>query len=276
MVKYLGKHFTAEGLLHGGTEGRPMSGHSKWANIKHKKEKTDAARGAAFTKAAREVMVAAKQGGGDPNTNFKLRMAIVAAKAVNMPNDSITKAIKRVTGGDEEFIYEEISYEGYGPAGTALIVECMTENRNRTAADVRYMFSRSGGNMGESGSVAWMFDRRGVITISRAAFKGDEDKLMELALEAGAIDIVTDDPDVYEVITEPTELDAVRKSLEAHGVEFTEVRPKMLPKNTMVMDIEGASKVLRFIDTLEEHDDVQRVYTNMEIPDDVMAKLEEM
>ncbi len=253
-----------------------MSGHSKWANIKHKKEKTDAARGAAFTKAAREVMVAAKQGGGDPNTNFKLRMAIVAAKAVNMPNDSITKAIKRVTGGDEEFIYEEISYEGYGPAGTALIVECMTENRNRTAADVRYMFSRSGGNMGESGSVAWMFDRRGVITITRAAFKGDEDKLMELALEAGAIDIVTDDPDVYEVITEPTELDAVRKSLEAHGVEFTEVRPKMLPKNTMVMDIEGASKVLRFIDTLEEHDDVQRVYTNMEIPDDVMAKLEEM
>lgn len=253
-----------------------MSGHSKWANIKHKKEKTDAARGAAFTKAAREIMVAARQGGGDPNANFKLRMAILAAKSVNMPNDSITKAIKRVTGGDDEAVYEEIAYEGYGPAGTAFIVECMTENRNRTAADVRYMFSRTGGNMGEAGSVGWMFDRRGVITIGRASFKGDEDKLMELALEAGATDIVTDDPESYEVITEPTELDQVRKSLEAHGVEFTEVRPKMLPKTTVELDLEGAQKVFRFIETLEEHDDVQRVYTNMEIPDEVMAKLEEM
>ncbi|HOA14970.1 MAG TPA: YebC/PmpR family DNA-binding transcriptional regulator [Bacillota bacterium] len=253
-----------------------MSGHSKWANIKHKKEKTDAARGAAFTKAAREIMVAARQGGGDPNANFKLRMAIAAAKAVNMPNDSISKAIKRVVGGDEDVVYEEISYEGYGPAGTAFIVECMTENRNRTAADVRYMFSRSGGNMGEAGSVAWMFDRRGVISIPRSSFKGDEDRLMELALEAGAMDISTEDAETFEVITEATDLDAVRKSLESHGVEISEARVKMLPKTTITMDIEGAQKALRFIETLEEHDDVQRVYTNMDIPEDVMSKLEEM
>jgi YebC/PmpR family DNA-binding regulatory protein len=238
-----------------------MSGHSKWANIKHKKERTDAARGAAFTKAAREIMVAAKQGGGDPNTNFKLRMAVLAAKAVNMPNDSITKAIKRVTGGDEEINYEEFSYEGYGPMGTAIIVEIMTDNRNRTAADVRYLFNRGGGNLGESGCVSWMFDRRGVIVIKKDKFKGDEDKLMELAVDAGAIDLITLDSEVYEVLTEATELDIVRKNLEAHGVEMEEARVKQLPKNPVVVDLEGAQKVLRMIDSLEEHDDIQRVYS---------------
>ncbi len=258
------------------TEVKLMSGHSKWANIKHKKEKTDAARGAAFTKAAKEIMVAARQGGGDPNSNFKLRMAITAAKAVNMPNDSINKAIKRVVGGDDEVIYEEIAYEGYGPSGTAIIVECMTENRNRTAADIRYLFSRSGGNMGELGSVAWMFDKRGVISIDKQSFKGGEERLMELALDAGAIDIATDDPEVFEVITEPTELDIVRKALEAHGVEFSEVRVKMLPKTVVSLDLEGAQKALRLIDNLEEHDDVQRVFSNLDIPDDVMQQLEEM
>lgn len=253
-----------------------MSGHSKWANIKHKKEKTDSARGAAFTKAARELIVAARQGGGDPNSNFKLRMAIQAAKAVNMPNDSIAKAIKRVTGGDDESIYEEFAYEGYGPGGTALIIECMSDNRNRTAADVRYLFSRGGGNMAEAGAVAWMFDRRGVITLDKQAFQGGEEALIELALEAGAMDISTDDPEVYEIITEPSDMDTVRKSLEASGTEIHEARVKMLPKTTVTLDFEGAQKVLRLIDSLEEHDDIQRVYTNMDIPDDVMSRLEEM
>lgn len=250
-----------------------MSGHSKWANIKHRKEKADAQKGAAFTKAAREIIVAVKQGGPDPEANFKLRMAIQSAKSANMPNDSITRAIKRAAGEGQNENYEEMVYEGYGPAGVAFIVEATTENRNRTASDVRYLFSKHGGNLGETGCVGWMFERKGVIEVPKASFAGSEDDLMMIALEAGAEDLVSGD-EVYEITTAPEDTDAVRRQLDAAGVQYESVKLDRIPKNTVTLNLSQAVSVFKLVDALEDHDDVQQVFCNFDIPDDVMEQLE--
>jgi|CZCA01.1.fsa_nt_gi YebC/PmpR family DNA-binding regulatory protein len=252
---------------------RMMSGHSKWANIKHKKAKADAQRGAAFTKASRELHVAVKQGGPDPEANFRLKMAIQAARAVNMPNDTIQRAIKRAAGDGDGESYEEIVYEGYGPGGVALVVEAMTDNRNRTASDVRHIFSRHGGNLGETGCVNWMFDRKGSITVDTESFAGDEDEMMMIALDAGAEDLKAYD-DYYEIITSPEDLDAVRKAMESAGVEYSGARIIRVPQNVMVLGTKEAGPAMRLVDALDEHDDVQHVYTNFDIPDEVLEELE--
>ena len=251
-----------------------MSGHSKWANIKHKKAKADAQRGASFTKAAREIIVAVKQGGPDPEGNFRLRMAIQAAKSINMPNDSIQRAIKRASGDGENNNYEEIVYEGYGPAGVAFIVEAATDNRNRTASDVRYIFSKNGGNMGESGCVSWMFDRKGVIEISKSTYSGDEDELMMIAIDAGADDLVSYD-EGFEVICAPEQTDNVRKVLESASLTLESAKISRMPKNTVnIDDKDSALSVLKLMDMLDEYDDVQQVFANFEISEAIMDDLE--
>lgn len=251
-----------------------MSGHSKWANIKHRKAKADAQRGQTFTKVTREIIVAVRQGGPDPAANFRLKMAIQKAREVNMPNDVIQRAIKRASGETEAESYEEIVYEGYAPAGVAVMLEIMTDNRNRTASEIRYLFSRHGGNLGETGCVAWMFDRKGIITINKAEAGLDEDSMMMMALEAGAEDL-TSDEDEYQITTQPDELDSVREALEARGLKIQSAKIERVPKNTVTLGLDEARKVLKLVDALEDHDDVQEVYTNMEIPDDVMAALEQ-
>lgn len=252
-----------------------MSGHSKWANIKHKKAKADAQRGQAFTKVTREIIVAVRQGGPDPAANFRLKMAMQKAREVNMPNDVIQRAIKRASGETEAENYEEIIYEGYAPAGVAIMLQIMTDNRNRTASEIRFLFSRHGGNLGETGCVAWMFDRKGIITVNKAESGLDEDSMMMIAVEAGADDLTSDDEDDYQITTQPDELDSVREALEAQGLKIQSAKLAMVPKNTVTLGLEEAKKVLKLVDALEDHDDVQEVYTNMEIPDDVMAALEE-
>ena len=250
-----------------------MSGHSKWANIKHKKAKADAQRGAAFTKVARELIVAVKQGGPDPDGNFRLKMAVQAAKAVNMPNDTIQRAIKKAAGDTDGENYEEIVYEGYGPAGIALIVEAMTDNRNRTASDVRYLFSRHGGNLGETGCVSWMFDRKGMITVDSETYSDGEDGMMLIAMDAGAEDLKVYD-DYYEMLTSPEELDSVRRAVESASVEWSEARIVRVPKAAMTLGVKEAASAMRLVDALDEHDDIQHVYTNFDIPDEVLEQLE--
>ncbi|HAI85537.1 MAG TPA: YebC/PmpR family DNA-binding transcriptional regulator [Firmicutes bacterium] len=250
-----------------------MSGHSKWANIKHKKAKADAQRGAAFTKVARELIVAVKQGGPDPDGNFRLKMAVQAAKAVNMPNDTIQRAIKKAAGDTDSENYEEVVYEGYGPAGIALIVEAMTDNRNRTASDVRYLFSRHGGNLGETGCVSWMFDRKGMITVDSETYSDGEDGMMLIAMDAGAEDLKVYD-DYYEMLTSPEELDSVRRAVESAGVEWSEARIVRVPKAAMTLGVKEAASAMRLVDALDEHDDIQHVYTNFDIPDEVLEQLE--
>ncbi len=250
-----------------------MSGHSKWANIKHKKAKADAQRGAAFTKVARELIVAVKQGGPDPEGNFRLKVAIQAAKAVNMPNDTIQRAIKKASGDADSENYEEVVYEGYGPAGIALIVEAMTDNRNRTASDIRYLFSRHGGNLGETGCVGWMFDRKGMITVDSETYSDGEDGMMLVAMDAGAEDLKVYD-DCYEMLTSPEELDAVRREVESAGVEWSEARIVRVPKTVMTLGLKEAASAMRLVDALDAHDDVQHVYTNFDIPDELLEQLE--
>ena len=250
-----------------------MSGHSKWANIKHKKAKADAQRGAAFTKAARELIVAVKQGGPDPEGNFRLRMAIQAAKAVNMPNDTMQRAIKKAAGDADGENYEEVVYEGYGPAGVALIVEAMTDNRNRTASDVRYLFSRHGGSLGETGCVSWMFDRKGMVTVDSENYSDGEDGMMLIAMEAGAEDLKVDD-DYYEMLTSPEDLDTVRRAVEGAGVECSEARIVRVPKTVMTLGLKESASAMRLVDALDEHDDVQHVFTNFDIPDEILEQLE--
>ncbi len=249
-----------------------MSGHSKWSTIKRKKGAIDAKRGKIFTRLIKEITVAARTGGGgDPDGNPRLRSAINAAKAENMPKDNIDRAIKKGTGELEGEVYEEILYEGYGPAGVAVLVECMTDNRNRTVADIRHYFSKSNGNLGESGCVAWMFDKKGLIQVEKDKYS--EEELMDLALEAGAEDVVEEDA-VYQILTSPEEFSDVRDALEASGVEFFEAAVSMIPSNTIaVTEEKPALSLLRLLENLEDHDDVQNVYSNFDIDDELMEKI---
>ena len=245
-----------------------MSGHSKWANIKNKKEKTDAQRGKVFTKIGREIAIAVKEGGSDPLNNSKLRDVIAKAKANNMPNDNITRSIKKAAGELGSVNYEEILYEGYGPGGIAVIVEIVTDNRNRTAADIRHIFDKSGGSMGASGCVAWMFGRKGQIIFERDPAISEDDVMMA-ALDAGAADFVPQD-DVYEVYTEPNDFSTVREALETAGYTLLSAELAMIPQNTVdaATDSELADKVYRMIDRFDDNDDVQQVYHNAVLPEE--------
>ena len=248
-----------------------MSGHSKWATIKHKKGAADKARGKLFAKLIRQVEVAAREGGGDPDMNPTLRTMYQKARAASVPLDTIEKAIKRGTGELEGVRYESVTYEGYAPAGVAVYVEALTDNRNRTGADIRSLFSKNGGSLAEPGAVAWQFERKGVIIVPRSV---DEEELMLVALEAGAEDI-TDEGDTWRVTTGPSDLNAVRDALEAGGVPFDSADLTMLPTSTVELGTaEDAKKVLRVLDALDEQDDVQGVYANFDIPDTILQALE--
>jgi len=247
-----------------------MSGHSKWATIKRKKGKADAERGRMFTRLIKEITVAARAGGGDPDANPRLRTAIGTAKAANMPADNIKRAIKKGTGELPGVNYEEITYEGYGPNGVAVYVQCLTDNKKRTVAEIRHLFSRFNGNLGENGCVAWMFDLKGIINVD--AKVADEDTLLEIALEAGAADF-SNIGDVFEIITPPGELDAVREAIEAKSIPITSAEATMIPQNTVKLDEKPAETMLKLYEALEEHDDVQNVYANFDIDDSVMEKL---
>ena len=241
-----------------------MAGHSKWANIKHKKSKEDAKRGQIFTKIARQITVAVKEGGPDVDSNFRLRLAIDKAREANMPNDNIERAIQRGVGGGDSENYEEVVYEGYGPNGVAVMIQAMTDNRNRTASELRHAFSKHGGNLGESGCVAWMFDKKGVLLIA-ADGSVDEDELMMVALEAGAEDVIVEEEGI-EVVTSPSDFQDVKTALEESGYSFSSAEVTMVPQNTVEVDAEQGKKVIRLTDALEDLDDVQEVYTNADIP----------
>jgi YebC/PmpR family DNA-binding regulatory protein len=239
-----------------------MAGHSKWKQIKHYKAAADAKRGALFTKLIREITMAAKQGGGDPAGNARLRVAIEAARAKSMPKDNIERAIKKGTGELEGETYSEVTYEGYGPGGVAVIVEAVTDNPNRTVAEVRHKFSRGGGNLGSANSVSWMFDRKGQILLDGKGL--DEDATLEIALDAGAEDVASEDGQ-YIVTTEPASFHAVRAALESRGLTIAEAELAMVPKNTVHVEGKDAEAVLKLIESLEELDDVQKVWANFDI-----------
>jgi YebC/PmpR family DNA-binding regulatory protein len=244
-----------------------MSGHSKWATIKHKKGAADKARGRLWAKLIRQVEVAARGGGGDPDANPTLRTMIEKAKAASVPNDTIDRAIKRATGDLEGVNYEAVTYEGYAPEGVAVYVEALTDNRNRTSADVRHIFSKQGGSMAEPGAVAWQFERKGVISVDKSV---SEDDLMLVALDAGAEDIV-DEGDTWRVSCEPSAISEVRAALEGAGIAFASADVTFLPKAVVELTTaEAAKKVLRLIDALDEHDDIQDVYANFDIPDEIL------
>ncbi|MBO3277257.1 YebC/PmpR family DNA-binding transcriptional regulator [Pseudomonas schmalbachii] len=247
-----------------------MAGHSKWANIKHRKERQDAKKGKIFTKLIRELTVAAKQGGGVPADNPRLRLAVDKALTANMTRDTIDRAIARGAGSNDADNMEELTYEGYAPSGVAIIVEAMTDNRNRTAAEVRHAFSKCGGNLGTDGSVAYMFERKGQISYAPGV---NEDALMEAALEAGADDVVTNDDGSIDVFTSFADFISVNEALIAAGFKAEEAEIAMIPSTTSTLDLETAQKVLKLIDMLEDLDDVQNVYSNADIPDEVMAQL---
>ncbi|CAK8713881.1 MAG: DNA-binding regulatory protein, YebC/PmpR family [Candidatus Electronema aureum] len=249
-----------------------MSGHSKWSTIKRKKGALDAKRGKIFTKLIKEIMVAARMGGGDIDGNPRLRSAVNAAKTENMPKENIERAIKKGSGELGDAIYDEILYEGYGPGGVAVLVETMTDNKNRTVADVRHFFAKNNGNLGENGCVGWMFDKRGVITVEAVAGLGEE-QLIELALEAGAEDVVTEE-DSFLIYTTPEDFNAVVEQLEKSKIKMSEASILMVPKNTIeVTEEKTASNLLRLLESLEDHDDVQKVHANFDIPDEIMEKL---
>jgi len=248
-----------------------MSGHSKWSTIKRQKGANDAKRGALFTKVAREISVAARQGGGDPDANYRLRLAIEKARSVNMPADNIKRTIEKATGGGEADQYEEIVYEGYGPGGVAILVEAATDNRNRTAAEVRSIFTKAGGQLAGSGAVAWQFEPRGVISIPSAGH--DPDELALGAIDAGADDVDTSDPERIEVYTTPGDLERVRATLEGGGVSVESAETAMIAKQTVTLDSDHARKALRLVDLLEDVEDVQRVTANFDIPEDVFAEV---
>jgi YebC/PmpR family DNA-binding regulatory protein len=247
-----------------------MSGHSKWASIKHKKAIVDSRRGAAFSKLSRAITVAARDGGGDPDTNVTLENAVRKAKEASMPKDNIERAIaKGAGGGSEADAIESILYEGYGPGGVAVLVEALSDNRNRTGADVRHMFSKHGGNLGEPGSVAYLFDKKGTIVIDSARYS--EDQLM-VAVEAGAEDITTDE-DVFEVITEPADFTHVRKALEEAGVEMQSAEMSYRPSSLVPVDESQAGKLMRLIEALEDYDDVSAVHANFDVSADVLERV---
>jgi YebC/PmpR family DNA-binding regulatory protein len=249
-----------------------MSGHSKWSQIKRSKGASDVKRGQLFTKLGREIVVAAREGGGSPESNPRLRMAIQRAKEANMPNDTIERSVKRGTGGGDGLVLEEIQYEGYGPGGAALLVQAMTENRNRTVADIRAAFTRSGGSLGESGSVAWQFESTGVIELG---LNGDDEETATLkAIDAGAQDVQSHE-DGLEVFTSPTDLDRVRRALEDQSMAVVSAELSMIPKNTVQLEADEAAAVLRLVEKLEDLDDVQRVFSNLEISDEAIAAYEQ-
>lgn len=248
-----------------------MSGHSKWASIKHKKGAVDAKRGKVFSKLIKEVTVATRLGGKDPDSNPRLRTAIAAAKAENMPKDNIDRAMKKGTGEIEGSTYEEVIYEGYGPGGAAVLVEALTDNKNRAVADVRHLFERYGGGLGAAGCVAWMFYQRGLIVFRKDQI--DEEKLFELALEAGAEDIKEDEEEV-EVITEPSSFEQVKSAIDNAGLNYILAEITMIPKTTVNLDGKHAQQMLTLMELLEDNDDVSHVYANFDIPDEVMEAID--
>jgi YebC/PmpR family DNA-binding regulatory protein len=247
-----------------------MSGHSKWSSIKHKKGAADAKRGKVFTKLIKEITVAARMGGGDPDGNPRLRSAIAAAKAENMPKENIERGIKKGTGELEGVNYEETSYEGYGPGGVAVLVDCLTDNKNRAVAELKHLFERHGGSLGEPGCVAWMFDKKGLIVLEKD--KVDEESLLDLALEAGAED-VKDEGSEFEVITDTSDFESVRKAIEDAGLPYSVAEIAMIPKNTVKVEGKQAQQTLSLLQALEDNDDVNHVYANFDISDDVMEAL---
>jgi YebC/PmpR family DNA-binding regulatory protein len=248
-----------------------MSGHSKWSTIKRQKGVTDAKRGALFTKVAREISVAARQGGGDPDANYRLPVDKARRPPINMPSDNIKRAIERASGAGEAEQFEEIVYEGYGPGGVAVLVEAQTDNRNRTAAEVRSVFTKAGGQLAGSGAVAWQFEPRGMISVARNGVDVDEVTLS--AIDAGAEDVDTDDDEVIGIYTTPGELEAVRRALEAAGVAVESAEATMIPKQTVDLDSSKARQAMRLVELLEDLDDVQQVTANFEIPEDVFAEV---
>ena len=247
-----------------------MSGHSKWSTIKHKKGKEDARRGKIFTKLIKEITIAARMGGGDPNGNPRLRSAILAAKAENMPKENIERAVKKGTGELPGVAYEEATFEGYGPGGVAVLVEILSDNRKRTVADIRHIFAKNAGNLGEAGCVSWMFDKRGLIVFEKD--KVDEEKLMNLAVEAGAQDVRETDKE-FEVITEPAAFEPIKKQLEEIHLNFSYAEISMVPQSTVRLVGKEAQQMLRLMESLEDSDDVQHVYANFDIPDEEMEQL---
>ncbi|MEE4352970.1 MAG: YebC/PmpR family DNA-binding transcriptional regulator [Desulfatiglans sp.] len=244
-----------------------MSGHSKWSSIKHKKGALDAKRGKIFSKLIKEITIAARMGGGDPDGNPRLRTAIAAAKAENMPKDNIERAVKKGTGELEGTSYEETNYEGYGPGGVAVLVDCLTDNKNRAVAEIKHIFERGGGNLGEPGCVAWMFEKKGLIVVEKEGV--DEEKLLDTALEAGAED-VREDSSVFEVITDPSDFETVKKAIEDTDFPYSVAEISMIPKNTVKIEGKKAEQMLNLIEALEDNDDVNNVYANFDISDDFM------
>lgn len=247
-----------------------MSGHSKWATTKHKKMAVDAKRGRIFTKVIRELTIAARQGGGDPEGNPRLRVAIQKAKEANMPADNIKKAIQRGTGELPGVTYEESVYEGYGPGGVAILIEITTDNKNRTLSEIRHTLSKHGGNMGEAGCVSWMFSKKGYIVVEKA--RADEEKLMSLALEAGAEDMRSDENN-YEIITSPHDFENVRNRIKDNGIEMALNEVAMVPQSYIKLEGREAEQMLKLMEALEDHDDVHKVYANFDIPDEIIEKV---
>lgn len=247
-----------------------MSGHSKWSSIKHKKGAADAKRGKIFTRLIKEITVAARLGGGDPMGNPRLRSAVQAAKAENMPKDNIERAIKKGTGELEGTSYEEVNYEAYGPGGVAVLINCLTDNKNRTVADLKHIFDRHGGNLGEPGCVAWIFEQKGLIVFDKD--KVDEEKLLELALEAGAED-VQEEETTFEVLIPPSDFEAVKTAFEGEAWTYNLAEVSMIPQNTIKLEGKKAEQMLNLMETLEDNDDVNNVYANFDIPDEVMEAL---
>lgn len=246
-----------------------MAGHSKWANIQHRKGRQDAKRGKEFTKAAKEIIIAAKNG-GDPTANPRLRAAIAAAKSINLPKDKIEAAIRKGTGQDSGGDITEIVYEGYGPGGIAVLIEVATDNRNRSVADLRHIMSKNGGSMGESGSVSWMFERKGIFVFEKTAYS--EEELMETALAVGADDL-HDEGDTWEIHTSMSDFNTVREAFESDKLIMQSADLAMVPQNMISVDIETAKKVVKLLEALEDYDDVQQVYSNVDIPDEIMNEL---
>jgi YebC/PmpR family DNA-binding regulatory protein len=247
-----------------------MSGHSKWSKVKHIKAREDAKRGKTFSKLIREIMVAARDGGGDPSFNPRLRTIIATAKTANMPNDNIERAIKKGTGELGGVTFEEVTYEGYGPGGVAILIDVLTDNKNRTVAEIRHIMTRNNSNLGEGGCVAWNFGKKGLIMVDTSAIS--EDALLEAALEAGAEDISTEG-DTFDVITAPNEVMDVKEALEGKGIAVVSAEITMLPKSTVRVDGKTAESVLKLMDGLEDQDDVQHVYSNFDIPEEIMARI---
>jgi YebC/PmpR family DNA-binding regulatory protein len=244
-----------------------MSGHSKWASIKHKKGALDAKRGKIFTKLIKEISVAARLGGGDPTGNARLRQAIAAAKAENMPKDNIERAIKKGTGELEGMSYEEVNYEAYGPGGVAVLIDCLTDNKNRTVADLKHIFDRHGGSLGAPGCVSWIFEKKGVITFDKG--KTEEEKLLEVALDSGAEDVRQAD-NQFEVVMNPADFEKVRKAFDASGLKYSLAEITMIPQNFVRLDGKKAEQMLNLMEALEDNEDISHIYANFDIPDEVM------